>query len=653
MLRSTCMTQDTPWATTQRAIIVATVLVATAFRLHAPRSTQIRFPARAVSPGAPRADRERRQASAPGATRWSALATGWVPLVVAAGVLAARVIRIYDPHLIVDDAFISFRYASNLAHGLGLVYNPGERVEGYSNFLWTVLLAAGMRLGCDVVLLSVLLSLAAALGSVAVLWAWSRRLFISGPAGSGAAHGADGVNGAVLAALPPLVFAAMGSQARYVVSGMETLLFGFLVVAASYLLFMRDRPAAAGCVFALAAMTRPEGAMYALLAGGLDLLAAGPPSAAPAAIGLSSETPTPQDRRPWTPIRRSLVLAAGFLAIFLPYFAWRYAWYGYPLPNTYYVKAAGFSLGRVTRGAKLLAEVATWWSIYPLVAVAAAALPFLVPNGTAPPLADRSALRLRRSCYLSAAFVVATIGYFLYAGGDFLAFFGPRFLMPALPFLLLLASAGLGNLCRWASGMAGSRRGLRIAVAAAVAMLFLANAQWYSWPARYFDRAGLARLMASWEDLGRYLGAATPPNVVIADGGAGIVPYFSGRVNIDMYGLADLHIGHMTPLPVGFKQVAHEKYDPRYVLRRRPDLLVTYLDRQATPRTAGLPRVKDWVWACYRPWVLLGDHPSADGSWLLPSRIFNAGIFDAGYRVAVLERRHGLDAARCAAYEGD
>src|SRR5262245_42468042 len=46
----------------------------------------------------------------------------------------------------VDDAYISFRYARNLAHGLGLVYNEGERIEGYTNFLWTVLLAGGIKL---------------------------------------------------------------------------------------------------------------------------------------------------------------------------------------------------------------------------------------------------------------------------------------------------------------------------------------------------------------------------------------------------------------------------------------------------------------------------------------------------------------------------
>ena len=64
----------------------------------------------------------------------------------------------------VDDAYISFRYARNLADGLGLVYNAGERIEGYTNFLWTVLLAGGIELGIDPHVTSKVLGGAAGLG---------------------------------------------------------------------------------------------------------------------------------------------------------------------------------------------------------------------------------------------------------------------------------------------------------------------------------------------------------------------------------------------------------------------------------------------------------------------------------------------------------
>src|SRR5439155_1209101 len=85
-------------------------------------------------------------------------------LVTAAALLAFHV-RTYA--FLCDDAFISFRYARNFAHGHGLVFNPGfERVEGYSNFLWVVVLAGLDRLGLEPPRASLLLSWASTL----LLW---------------------------------------------------------------------------------------------------------------------------------------------------------------------------------------------------------------------------------------------------------------------------------------------------------------------------------------------------------------------------------------------------------------------------------------------------------------------------------------------------
>ncbi len=44
--------------------------------------------------------------------------------------------------VLADDAMISMRYAYFLAHGQGLVWNPGPRVEGFTNFGWTLVMAA-------------------------------------------------------------------------------------------------------------------------------------------------------------------------------------------------------------------------------------------------------------------------------------------------------------------------------------------------------------------------------------------------------------------------------------------------------------------------------------------------------------------------------
>ena len=49
-------------------------------------------------------------------------------------------------NFVTDDAFISFVYAKNLVEHGALVFNLGERVEGYTNFLWTLLVALGLVL---------------------------------------------------------------------------------------------------------------------------------------------------------------------------------------------------------------------------------------------------------------------------------------------------------------------------------------------------------------------------------------------------------------------------------------------------------------------------------------------------------------------------
>ena len=67
-----------------------------------------------------------------------------------------------------DDAYITFRYAQNWASGHGLVYHPGidEPVEGYSEFLWAILLGVGAKFDVGMETLSRVVSFAAGAGLV-------------------------------------------------------------------------------------------------------------------------------------------------------------------------------------------------------------------------------------------------------------------------------------------------------------------------------------------------------------------------------------------------------------------------------------------------------------------------------------------------------
>src|SRR5439155_1651061 len=96
-------------------------------------------PPRSQAPWHPPRDR-------PAVRGWSVARLALALALLAVGILSRA--RYFD-WCIHDDAFISFRYARNLVRGTGLVMNPGERVEGISNFLWTLLSVPVLALGKD------------------------------------------------------------------------------------------------------------------------------------------------------------------------------------------------------------------------------------------------------------------------------------------------------------------------------------------------------------------------------------------------------------------------------------------------------------------------------------------------------------------------
>lgn len=215
-----------------------------------------------------------------------------------------------------DDAFISFRYARNLSRGFGLVFNPGrERVEGYTNFLWVLVLAALDRVG----LVPERAAIAGSLVATVFLWAlvvWFARR--SAP------------ERGVIVLLPAVLLAATRSVAVWSTSGLETRLFEVLLIGGVLRCTVeleplpadgKPRRALAGWLFGLAALTRPDALVVAvpvLLASVALLRARGR-----------------LDRR-WL-----VGTALPFVTLIGAHLAFRLAYYGDWLPNTYYAKLAG------------------------------------------------------------------------------------------------------------------------------------------------------------------------------------------------------------------------------------------------------------------------------------------------------------------------
>lgn len=214
-----------------------------------------------------------------------------------------------------DDAFISFRYARNLIDGRGLVFNPGERVEGYTNFLWTLEMALLSGVGIPPELASVILS---ALFTAGVL-VLTAKLASTTPARA-FSHWA--------ALVSVWLLALNRNVAIWTTSGLETRQFTFLILLAVVLVRSTEhqvkRLAATSLVLGAAALTRPEGA---LLAGCFVVW-----------YSLEGLFLRGNGRRLRLEMERLTALALPWIAIVGAHVLWRRCYYDEWLPNTFYAK---------------------------------------------------------------------------------------------------------------------------------------------------------------------------------------------------------------------------------------------------------------------------------------------------------------------------
>lgn len=480
-------------------------------------------------------------------------------ILVAAGIaiwlaLSAQVLGDW----IVDDAFISFHYARNLFLGNGLVFNPGERVEGYTNFLWTLLVTGMLYAGWDPVIGAHALTLLAGFALVGLTVVLARPL-----AGEGWAWGAGGL---LAFSGPFLCYTSRGS-------GMETGFYAALI-AASLVQLSRGAWRAGGVFTALAMLTRPDGALLAVagaaaaLAGGL-VLARGSSPRAMQTLGIvapwRSTVAARWDRRP---LVRYLV---PILVIYGVYFMLRWFYYGALLPNTFYAKVDA-SQDQALRGLRYVWEFAAGDLLLP-AGLCGAALGLRLTRDAG----------VRRAGTLLTAYAILYTLYVVAVGGDWVP--GFRFGVPLLAPCVALTVWGLAHLARSIPGLAGAFQGQGIAL---LLLGALAGGLMLRLPAESsFNTAsgvwGQMQRVRQFRETGLWLNAHTPPDAVIAASAVGAIPYYGQRVTIDVLGLTDAHVARSPRRPVGGGLAGHERSDPDYVMARRPDIITwhaaAYLDR--------------------------------------------------------------------------
>ena len=476
--------------------------------------------------------------SEPGRVRWP----GLLPCLWLA-MFAFGLFRALQQSWVADDVFITFRYADNVLAGHGPVYNPGEHSEGYTHFLWFVLLTLGRFFGVEAETPGRFLGLPFFAASAWLLVDLSARLF----------PGRGGWRGVPAAAL---AWVLLEDAQLYASGGLETPLLVFLLLLGFRFLCQPTEARSlrlAAWAFGTAVLVRPDALLYA----GVAL----------AFVAWSTRLD-----------RRRIGAFSGILFLLVaPLFVFRLLYYGHCFPNPYYAKSGNLSYW--SQG---------WWylssyfgayfvllvALVPAVRVLAAALRALpatlrsFPTTLRTPQATQQALE-PRSSPLVFAFVAAFLHilYITRIGGDFMF---ARFYLPATPFLLLLCESGV----QWIR-----RRGLRFAAATALVALtltgtalkharFSGNRHYHGIvdEPQFYPRWRLAEMREIGEAL-RPCVARTGAKFLVLAGQLTQAYYGAYPVAVEFCGLTDEYVAH-SPLRARGRP-GHEKYaDAEYVYRR-------------------------------------------------------------------------------------
>jgi hypothetical protein len=436
-------------------------------------------------------------------------------LLVASGVwLFIASISIWDCTW--DDSYIGFRYAQNLAHGLGVVFNAGQKVEGCTDFLWVLLLAGATRLSADPILVSKVLGLFFNLSTLLAIYFLCGRMV----------HENAPVFGLAL-----LLTASNTHFIMTSVVGLETPLFTALLCwsLAAYLGAYRTTEqksrarwlAGASLLFALLAIARPDGVLTYFL--------------------VWSHAVWRFRKQP----RNVAVFTLPLLLVYTLYFLWRWQYFGLFFPNTFYVKRGGtvaLLAEGVAHTGKFFGYQTGGWFLSGWVGLAVVLFPTVETTVLALAIASR-------------------VAFELWSGGITPGEF--RFLIPALPLIWILSehvfARGLGAF--------GPKPRAYLLVVGTCGLLtigqFIAFRQFCAHNVRPVE-IGMERAHIG---LGKWLRTNSPPNATVAVGDIGAIGFWSQRKVLDLDGLTDTYISH---LPGAYS----EKRDSPYVLRQAPDFIV-------------------------------------------------------------------------------
>jgi arabinofuranosyltransferase len=411
-----------------------------------------------------------------------------------------------------DDAFISFRYVENFVNGEGLVFNPGERVEGYTNFFWILLLSFFVKIGFEVIILSKVLGVLSGASIIVLLYLFSCRYIDE--------------KYWYLRFIAPAFLVSNSAFAYWSISGLETSFFALMVLLSFWVYLHKKRLA---IVFlALSSLIRPEGILVFL-------------------VFLFYKLLVEKDS-----LRECGIYLAGFVVLLLPHFIFRYFYYNDFLPNPFYAKV-GFSVESVKNGIDyfwLFLRHYGFWGILYLIPV----------------------YLYKRSDNLLKLFALIIFVYTLYiigVGGDVLKVH--RFFVPVLPLIYLFAGKVIFDLFIKFKNRIALTIPFVLLIFLGLGVTFFLPRNWIL-NVRTLEQALVDNMEFVAKNLRSYFGS----DLTLAVSTIGSVSYHSpGSKVIDMLGLTDREISHnpdyIPGIPPSWKE---RKYNAGYVLSQDPDFII-------------------------------------------------------------------------------
>ncbi|HCU80491.1 MAG TPA: hypothetical protein DGN60_04930 [Chloroflexi bacterium] len=428
-----------------------------------------------------------------------------------------------------DDAYISYRYAKNFAEGHGLVFNPGDRVEGYSNLLYVLVLTPVFLLGAakNIYLVSVVLNIVFAVVGLYVFarYAYARFGYVNGSLA------------ALLFALTPPLWVWVGSGMETVLVLLLTLLILVTIEQVAY--DYTNKAVLFSVLIVAIIMSRADGFIIAAIAIAYVVI---------------------RGR-----YKIALWSSITFVGTMVLYSAWRLSYYGDLLPNTYYAKVSGPFVERVFFAIRQLWGIAMNEGLFVYLLTFIFVVAQLIIGYRRVGQGERNQLY-----GFDTVFVPLWLAYWIYIGADH---FVERFLVVLYPLGIVMFFRHIAPELK----TYGRIFIISLFVVLQLRMVVLDDRFIYTF--EKYDRN---------IELGRYLGE-NYKGALLAVEAAGKIPYYSGLKTIDMLGLNDRYIARTQTT---FFEVGHNKYDADYVLALCPDLIVNWVHDSDMNLVRGITREK-------------------------------------------------------------